>query len=275
MFRWGIFSAVFAALVSVALGMLFGVRLFDIILRVFIFGIVFFGLGFGLRFVIGSFLPELLLSDEESAQQDSYDQSGSQVDITIDGTGEYAVPELFKTSDDPEEMGNIEDLISGVFRPKDDNQGFAPVVSASGVDGNFETGYNSTGFFQESDGFNDMSVFEKTDREDQAEDTPVFTPSFGDDSDSGLGGLPDLDMMARAFSSSFGGSPAPAPSQVSASEPAQAASSSIPMMAPAQPEETFEPERVRMSGNKAETLDGDFDPKSLAEGIRTVLSKDK
>jgi len=270
-FKWGIYSAVFAILISVALGMLFGVKLFDIIIRALIFGAVFFGLGFGLRFVVNNFFPELLLSEEEAAHQDGYSQSGANVDISIDSTGEYAVPELFKTSDDPEEMGNIEDLISGIFRPKNDNQGFAPVKSAAGVDADFETGYNSSGFFQENDGFNDLSVFEKPQSAVQAEEAPSFTPSFGDD--SGLAGLPDLDMMARAFSSaSFGGSPA----QVPMMESAQVMPSSMPPAEElSQAEESFEPERVRMSGNKAETLDGDFDPKSLAEGIRTVLSKDK
>ncbi|HCC36175.1 MAG TPA: hypothetical protein DEQ14_00365 [Treponema sp.] len=62
-------------------------------------------------------------------------------------------------------------------------------------------------------------------------------------------GLPDLDSMAGSFMGSQDETTA-------------------------QPVEWSEPER-RVSGNKPQKLEGDFNPKDIAAGIRTVLSKDE
>jgi hypothetical protein len=274
-------AAIFAMLISVAMGMLFGVRLFDIILRAVIFAIVFFGLGFGLRFVINSFFPELLFTDDDSLSQDTMLESGSRIDITIDSTGEYAVPELYKSSDDSDDLGNIEDLISGVFRPRYGDEGQKTRDSGdAGIDADKEARYNDYGIVQdvsypESDDFQDMSVFEKKEVDKPSVEKPVFTPSFGDD--SGLGGLPDLDMMARAFSSVYGSSSAPMPVE---SVPSLPSVPSAPPAASASPQASmpsddgFMPERGRNTGNKPQAMEGDFDPKALAQGLRTVLNKD-
>jgi len=200
-------------------------------------------LGFSVRLLINSFLPELLAADEESGVQLNFGQPGSRVNITLDTAGEYAVPELYKTASDPDELGNIEDLVSGIFKP-----------SRESIDRKQEEGYNDTGGVQNTfnpDPFQGMSAFEKAPAE-----KPVFTPAFGDDSEGseGLGGLPDLDAMAMAFSPGFGGG----------SSYGGGASS-----------EAAEPERSRYVGSKPQPLEGDFSPKELAKGISTVLSKDK
>jgi len=280
--RWGIIAAVFALLISIALGMISSVRLVNIIVRAVIFAVVFFGLGFGLRFVLNNFFPELLYSDDSISQGD-LDQTGSRINITVDSSGEYAVPELYKTSDDSEEMGNIEDLISGIFRPRgageiketSGKRSFSPALSALGIDDSMEAGYNDIGALQDVS-FPEDDVEEVPGFNKQPVSQPVFSPSFGDD--SGLGGLPDLDMMARAFSSAYSSSPTPVPSSPAPASSASSAPSS-PMAAaftPMSPVESFESEKSRYKGgNIPQTLEGDFNPKSLAEGLRTVLSKDK
>jgi len=280
-FRWGIIAAISALFVSVFLGLVSGVSVFHIFVRALVFSAVFFGIGFGLRFVVNSFFPELLIADYE-APQGVKEQPNMQVSLTLDSTGEYAVPELYKSSSDSQELGNIEDLISGIFRPRtsEDDQmaaekpheysGFDfPVLGDEGIDRKKETGYNDTGVsqdipFRESFTSPESDAFEKPMAEKQEVFQQQFTPSFGDD--SGLGGLPDLDMMAMAFSSTFGPASAPAAAPTA---PSVSASSYAP------PVEELEPDRSRYTGNKPETLKGDFDAKGLAEGIRTVLSKDK
>jgi hypothetical protein len=272
-FRWGIISAVLALVISIGLGIISGVSYFYIILRGFIFALFFFGIGFGLRFIISSFFPELLFSDDENGDFSSFDQPGSRVNITVDATGEYAVPELYKTPNN--ELGNIEELISGFFRPR-----------TEGIDRNQEEGYNEQGSFQDEsmDTFGSiirtpavLPQAENIDFQDMFQDTsiiesapvskPVFTPSFGDDS-GGLGGLPDLDALGMAFSpasgfSGSGGSSAVNNAPVNTPEPVLS-----------EPEE-FEPERSRYIESKPQQLKGDFNPKELAEGIRTALNKDK
>jgi len=284
--RWGLISAISAVFVSVALGILFDVKAIHIFVRALIFAAVFFGFGFGLRFVLNSFLPELLYGSEEANIIES-EQQGSRIDITLDSSGEYAVPELYVSSGDPQEMGNIEDLLTGSFRPgfNRDDESKSDTNAAESVDGINKSGYNDVGFFQdlepETSGIGsafdlgsfepqDMSVFERTSTEkpagfQPADDRANFTPSFGDD--SGLGGLPDLDMMARAFSSTYGGSPMPAPSV--------AASSSAASSAPLPLTEELEPDRSQYKGNKPQPLQGDFHAKDIAKGLSTLLSKDK
>ncbi|WP_461256780.1 hypothetical protein [Treponema sp. R80B11-R83G3] len=278
--KWGSISAICALVISILLGMISGVGTVHIILRALIFSAVFFGIGFGLRFVLDSFYPEVLVTNEEIVPPE-INEAGGHISIAMDGMGEYAVPELFNQGN-PEELGNVEALVSGAFKPRtvqDDlnssgNQSEYPSfdfsMTSEGIDRKNEAGYNNTGevqddsFFEseveESANFPETSGFEKPEVNKPAAFQPQFTPSFGDD--SGLGGLPDLDMMAMAFSSNYSGTPAPAaPSAASA-----------PAMRPVE-DSSSEPDRSQYKGNKPQTLQGDFDPQSMAQGIRTVLSK--
>jgi hypothetical protein len=283
-FKWGIIAAIGAFLISILMGLVAGVGPFHLFMRALVFTAVFFGLGFGLRFVINSFFPELLMMDDSSASesygQAVFEQSGPQV--TMDNIGEYAVPELYKTPNDPNEMGNIEDLIAGIFNNRKERQ--RQKVITKGVDVNKEAGYNN-GDIQELSidipeevPFLDDGVLESPVLGNTRADEPAFTPSFGNE-DEGLGGLPDLDMMARAFSSAYSSQPAFIPVQGSSGSQASSLPSlpsmpdNTPMEAPAAIEEAGQ--QARYKGNRPEPLKGDFNPKELAEGLRAVLNKEK
>jgi len=277
-FKWGFTAAVFALCISALLGLVSGVGAVYIFLRALIFAVVFFGLGFGLHFVINSYFPELLYINEETASSDSESEEAGHISIAMDGMGEYAIPELFEQKGETYELGNIEDLISGAFRSGGgDNRSYAessqpayPSVNFSmmdeGIDQNKETGYNDSGDFggisfgepvsAKSGGFDETSSFEA---EKPQAFQPQFASSIGDD--SGLGGLPDLDMMAMAFSNFSG-------------PPDGGVSSSTPSMGPTAPIDESEPDRSQYKGNKPQALQGDFQPEAIAQGIRTVLSKD-
>jgi len=262
--RWGIIAAVAALVISVALGIIYEVRLLFIILRAVIFVIVFFGIGFGIRMVITSFMPELLYLEEEPVIHDSGQQAGRRVNITVGNAGEYAVPET-NGDDNPNELGNIEDLISGAFRPK------TSVDSSTGIDGNRDNDYNMQGSGQDMFG---SDSFEMPSAKTSGAPVPqksVFTPSFGDDM-SGLGGLPDLDAMAMAFSSGGEVSRAPAAQAQSGDSFSMLEMESVDSQLFEDASPIAKP--VSKSG-KSQQLDGDFNPKELALGIRTVLSKDK
>jgi len=260
--------------ISVFLGVVSDVNFVNILLRAFIFGALFFGLGFGLRFAVNSFFPELLYNEDEVIPPEM--EAGSRVDITLDSSGEYAVPELYKNPGDSSEMGNIEDLISGIFRSRrepreqverktSENDDFIPLMSDESLDGLEDAGYN------------DVQA-EKPLAVKPQEEKPLFTPSFGDD--SGLGGLPDLDMMARAFSSAYSSSPVLGPSAPVAEAstvtelPSVPSVQSTPSSFSVSASDDIESTSSYYKGNKPHALEGDFDAKSLAEGIRTVLSKD-
>jgi len=275
--KWGIAGAVAAAIISTGIGLLSGVNILHVFLRAVIFASLFFGFGFGLRFIVSSFFPELLFLNDEPSAQESFDQPGSRINITLDNTGEYAVPELYKAPGDPQELGNIEDLISGSFRPRstyDDEQ------PKPGIDRKGEESYNIDSveeIIPEQDDFDfpDTSAYDKPQAEKPRVEAPAFTPSFGDD--TGLGGLPDLELLSMAFSAG-GGEPRAAPQPMAA--PAGGGSfgvgGSVSVSAPEPLPDEFEPiTPTRYMASKPTPMKGDFNPKELAQGISTVLRKDK
>ena len=251
-FKWGIISGCAALVISVTLGIINDVNTLHIFLRALIFTVIFFGLGIGVYILINSFYPEILYADNEDETQEDANNQGSRINITLGNTGEYAVPELYRNSGDSQELGNINDLVSGVFKPSAVAES-APkqVWDSKGIDRKEEEDYNELG----SDFTEGLESFQFQDsppetKESDSFEKPVFTPSFGDDS-ADLGGLADLESMATAFSSGYGGD-----------------------TSPSKPFEEGEPLRVN-KGNKPMPMPDDFNPKELAEGIRTVLSKDK
>lgn len=262
-FKWGVIFALAAFLISVTLGIISGVSVFYIILRAFLFALLFFGFGIGIRFLINNFFPELMYGDEsgrESALHGS-DAPGSHINITVGNTGEYALPEPNRGGGQEQELGNIEDLVSGVFRPGSQS-------GSRGIDRKTEDAYNGGGgSFDEPDrDFNirsapglqsaDFQPLELQSADSGSFEKPAFNPSFGDGL-GGLGGLPDLDSMAMAFSSGF--------------DTAESAVHSSPHE---EADTDFQHER-HPQGNKPQTLQGDFNAEDLAKGIRTILSKDK
>jgi hypothetical protein len=258
--KWGAVAGTAALILSLAVGAVSGNNMFYVLLRALVFGAVFFGLGLGSWVLISSFIPELFYADSSEGGEGEAPRPGSRVNITLGGG---ALPEMYRNPDNPEEVGNISDLITGVINPgAAAPTGAVRGMSAGGMDQNREDGYTYTeGGGAESQ--NQDSEFGDTPAYDESpvfkggqSAAAVFTPSFGSGDD--LGGLPDLDAMAGAFLTNAGVEAASMP-----------AASSIPSMPP----EPALPER-KPSGNKAQPLKGDFNPKELAEGIRTVLSKE-
>jgi len=259
--KWGITLGIIAAIISILLGAGFGVLLKYIVLRAVIFLLVFFALGFGARLVIDHYFPEILYVDDASETKISFEQPGSQVNITLGGSGDYAVPEMYRESRDSQELGNIEDLISGNFRVRASYESgipdAAPAASQRGPEGldlKMEDDYNMGGDSLGSVSREFASFSDPEPSKPAAPEKPAFTPVFGGDSDD-LGALPDLSSMATAFSTGFDEMDATA----------------MPHLA----DEADSSKTQYNKGNKPQPLEGDFDPQEIAQGIRTVLNKDK
>jgi hypothetical protein len=259
--KWGITLGIIAAVISILLGAVFGVLLKYIVLRAVIFLFVFFALGFCARLIIDHYFPEILFTGEESDSKISFEQPGSQVNITLGGSGEYAVPEMYRESRDSHELGNIEDLISGSFKIRTSYEpnipemaSAAPERASGGIDLRMEDDYNIGGdsFSSSSREFTGFQAPETS--KPAASEKPAFTPVFGGDSDD-LGALPDLSSMATAFSTGFDEMDATA----------------MPHLG----DEADSSKTQYNKGNKPQPMEGDFDPQELAQGIRTVLNKDK
>jgi len=257
--KWGITAGFIAAIISVVLGVFSGVLMTYIIIRAVVFLFVFFALGTGLRVIINSYFPELLYLNNESDPDIGFDQPGSQINITLGGTGEYAVPEMYGDSRDSGELGNIEDLISGNFKVRsviEPNPARAASsdmeYGSEGLDLRKEDDYNGGDSF--SAGPQEFASFQEAEpSKSVAPEKPAFSPVFGGDSND-LETLPDLGSMATVFSTGFDTDEATA----------------MPHMG----EEAETSQKQYNKGNKPQALEGDFDPQQIAEGIRTVLKKD-
>jgi len=252
--KWGVYAAVAALLLafttSIALGQAsFGVAL----LRALVFAALFFALGTGAWTLINAFIPDLFFSEahdaaanifgtESSDIQTSDSQSyGSQVNITLGDSAfrgnarDAALPD--NNGSDNEEVGNIADLVSGAVDPAEEAK------KQRGLDGINENSYTDIGESVASS-LNDLA-----EPLPAADDSGGFTMNF-DSLAMGGGGLGGSEPFGDSFS-------LPPDSGRTARE-----------------EEAPLPER-KVTGNKPMALEGDFNPKDIALGIRTVLETDK
>jgi len=200
---------------SLLVGLFSGAGFLIVLLRAFIFAIVFFGLGAGLWLLINRFMPELLYSDTGAA---GGEKPGSRINITLED--DRLLPEMFRKMDTGENVGDIGELLNGTFKP--------PELPVSDL-----------GSGAENQGVDQMPEDRYTGNRSQDGQFPSDSP----------GGMPDFDLMAGSFLGSGNDNP-----DVLAERP--------------------EPERKPV-GNKPQALKGDFSPKDLAAGIRTILSEDE
>jgi hypothetical protein len=283
--------------------MIFQVNPMYIFIRAIIFMVVFFGLGLGVRILVNNYFPELLYFEDEPAPQSDSFEPGQRINITLGNIYDYAVPEMYRNAPDAKELGNIEDLISGAFRPPaapESRQEFRQEAPSEGIDRKPEGDYNvpSDDFGDLSGGSSDFSFSEPAETsmpsapfgslESSAPpaepsepakpapvEKPVFTPSFGDGTDD-LEALPDLGSMAGAFSSSKDGGGEAAPFNLGGGG---ADFESAPPLGDIDPDKPADSPfasdtETYNKGNKAQPLEGDFDAQSLAQGIRTILAKE-
>jgi hypothetical protein len=238
--KWGVVAGCAALVLAFITSLLFGqTSLIVALIRALSFFALFFALGTGVNVLINKFIPELLTAEAPTADNVgnifTTASPGSRVNITLDDSSMAAVPEPDNGSIDTENVGDFNDLVSGKI-----HQTAKSSIDMDGdIDQNFANSYTSdTGF---------APAFEETEESEPGEFSVDFS-AFVSDSD-------ESDSMNEDFSDSF--------SFFSGeSDPVKAVESSTQV-------------RQSPSRNKPTEFKGDFDPKELASGIRTVLEKDK
>jgi hypothetical protein len=250
--KWGFVSGIAAFTLALLTSLLFGQTGFGTaLLRAAGFAALFFGLGLAARILIGNFIPDLLYSGEKkentASNVFSAESTGSRVDITVGDSANAALPEEGENGAAPENLGYFNDLVAGSIRAAVHSAEHSPVdlaedSAAQDIDQNNETSYT------------DDKVEEITPMFDKVkfDDIGDFSMDFGAFvSDEYSGGTESSDSDMDTFSSLLPDSDDSGSSR-----------------------NTAEPER-KASGNKPMKLEGDFDPKEIAAGIRTVLKKEK
>jgi hypothetical protein len=234
--KWGIVSAVAAFALAFVLSLLIGhTGPLIALLRAGIFAVLFFGMGLGIWALLNTFTPELLSSIAENEITDNVLFGG--------GAGSRV---NIMVDDAPNDAASP-------AMPEEDEAANTDEV------GNFTdllvAGLNkppkdidqtpATSYTEETEGF--APAFESV----KPAETGNFSMDFGAFVPDGVGTdeMGDLDMGEDLFPF-LSGSDSEGPGEIP------------------------EPER-KASGNKSMKLEGDFDPKEIAAGIRTVLEKDK
>jgi len=243
--KWGIYAAVAALFLAFLTSIFVGHASFTASLfRAICFAALFFVLGTGAWTLINNFMPELLFPESSDATANIFGTEpegsqgsdyGSHINITLGDGADIALPD----EADPNNVGNIADLVSGAVDPA------AEAKKEKGLDEFGENSYT-----------------------DSAGDTASSFNDFGEPSSAGGGGGgggSGFEMNFDSFAMG-GGTTGLETFGDSFSLPADSGA--------AAKEEEFVPER-KVTGNKPVALEGDFNPKDIAAGIRTVLENDK
>jgi hypothetical protein len=259
--KWSGIAAGVAFALALALSLSLGqTNLLTALLRAAIFAALFFGLATAAWVLINSFIPELLSSSTPDIANNLFSTgtAGSRVNITVDDTN-AALPA------GGNDVGDFNEL----FTPKNTHHEDSQDIDQTPVTGYTEEGevgemgeFASTGGFaaeteEFASAFDDDAGLSEEGEEKPGEfsmDFSAFVPSgLGDDGDedgNGETGELDPDLGALSFfPEAVGGGPATF-------------------------EEADVPER-KVSRNKPMKLEGDFNAKEIAAGLRTVLEKDK
>jgi len=242
--KWGIYAGVAAFVLALLTSILVGQAAFSsAFLRALCFAAIFFVLGSGAETLINTFMPELMFPEGDDATSNIFGaESGVSQNANYGSRinitlGDGTEAALPDNSEpDPDNVGNIADLVSGAVDPAAESK------NELGLDDFGENSYNKVG----GEAAPSMSGFAGP--SPAAGDTSALAMNFdtfamGD----GIGGL-------ETFGDSFALPPESGGGKKEA--------------------DTFVPER-KVIENTPKKLEGDFNPKDIAAGIRTVLENDK
>jgi len=267
--KWGGIAAGAAFALALALSLILGqTSLLIALLRAVVFAALFFGFGIGAWSLINTFIPELLsvgaggsAGGDIASKLFATGSAGSQVDITVDDMQNAALPEQGYGAADGSDVGDFNELFT---RKEDIDQTPATGYTEEGEAGMFASGgelspeegeFSSA--FDDDAGFNDKVSLGDEGEDDEAGgfsmDFSAFVPGGLDDGDGDGGGEGESDADADMDSFSFF---------------PEAGGGSTMFEEPAVPER-------KVARNKPMQLEGDFNAKEIAAGLRTVLEKDK
>jgi hypothetical protein len=248
-------AAGIAFILSLLIGMLSGASFPILIVRPLIFGALFFVAAALIYNLISRFLPELLSEGGfEAIGNDDIPHPGSRVNITEEEPSRPAV-NAAQPDDSEDNLGDISRLIGedggAALAAGIRSQSPPPETGAAGLDLQGEDGYTLSGVLgTPADTLAENSFAGGESTANMTAAAPKKAPAPIDFGSMDI--LPDLDSMAGAFFSDSG---------EEAEDTTEYSTSTAPVRKP-------------MTGGKSQKLDGDFNPKELAAGLRTILKKE-
>jgi len=249
--KWGIICAGAAFVLAFVTSLLLGhTRLLVALVRAGGFAALFFALGAGIWALINIFVPELLNTQNDAAGNIfSKESTGSRVNITLDDASDAALPGALPDAGmgaaNDDEVGDFNDMVS------------QSINAVRDIDQNSATGY--------------------TDKREQED----FAPDFDGSLDASLGGsletpLDDVKVDGQGnFSMDFGAFVSEGGKTANSDSFMDQLSFLPDSASPHESSSSSASSPRKGSSNKPAQLQGDFDPKEIAAGLRTVLEKDK
>ena len=249
-----------AFILSLVIGLASGVNLAVMLLRALVFAALFFAFSGIIVWLAGRFMPELLSAAEPGLDMGGVPPPGSMVDISVgqEPSGGGAFPQ-----GDSEEVDNIE-------HPS------APALAVSGAEEPAPEEYDGDDILDLEDfgpagrPADSAAAEEPLSRKEPAQkgldqkteagytaqgSVPLEARAMTPAGDSGGDDLmPDFDALSEAF----------LPNSGSGGEEMEAIVYNTP-----------DPAKLPSGAGKKQGLDGDYDPKDLAQAIQTVLKKDE
>jgi hypothetical protein len=264
--KWGGIAAGVAFALALLLSLILGQTSLPIALfRAVVFAALFFGLGIAAWTLINTFIPDLLSSNtgDIAAHLFSTGSAGSRVNITVDDSQNAALPEQERGATGSGEVGDFNEL----FTPKEDSQDIDQIPTTGyteeGETGEFAAVAGEFGVETEefASVFNDDSLNVKGEGEAEGE---------GEDE----AGEFSMDFSAFVPGGLDGGDGSESDGEADESDSGLDSFSFFPDGASSGTLDEPPPER-KVSRNKPMKLEGDFNAKEIAAGLRTVLEKDK
>ena len=249
--KWGIIAGLAALILALATSLLVGNTGFlTALIRAGIFAALFFLLGTGAHTLINHFLPDLLLpgaaEDPIGSLLVSGENFGTRVNITLGDTSSAALPGKNTEMHSLENVDNIGDLISGAINPA------AEARKAKDIDQTDLSGY--------TDGLVELAPL----------DSIETASELGPELDSPIGDIGKDDSFSFSFDNFI-------PSSTGIAELDSMDMFSLDSDSSEDTETVIPARSSRKSAKNQSTAfdEGDFDPKEIASGIRTVLERDK
>jgi hypothetical protein len=239
-------AAGLAFILSFLLGIAGGASFPTLLLKPLIFAILFFIIAGLAYFLVSHFLPELM--DETWEPETEEDVPGSRVNITEEEPSAQAFYAAAKADDSEDNLGNISDLIG---TDEESGGGLSNNRPEMGMDQQGKDQYTrreSGASVDAQAGFGMEGASRPAEGIGRAAGTFPASVSGGDPVDV----LPDLDSLAGAFLPGSGEDAADTTEYSTSAAPAKRPSAS----------------------SKGQKMEGDFNPKELAAGIRTILKKE-
>ena len=258
--KWGGIAAGAAFALALALSLLLGQTSLSIaLLRAVIFAALFFALGAGACLLISTFIPELLSSSgarDIATHLFSPGPAGSRVNITVDDAqnadSPAALPEQDHDVRGDGAVGDFNELFSSKITTREDSQDIDQIPATSYTEEG-ETKEFASATEEFSSTFDDVNLHDEDEADEFSVDFNAFIPS-GLDGD-GTTGESESEEEQDSDSDPF------------LFFPETTGSSNF--------EEKPDVPEQKVTRNKTMKLEGDFNAKEIAAGLRTVLEKDK